>query len=61
MTDRCTPPATVADLDHQAAARACATVHHQGQSVRVAVAWIDTMHTRAQRRAERHPRGHRAA
>ncbi len=61
MTDRNTPLEPRADLDHQAAARACATVRHHGQSVRAASAWIDTMHARAQRRAERHPRGHRAA
>ncbi|MDO3013301.1 amidohydrolase [Mycobacteroides abscessus subsp. abscessus] len=61
MITRSTSLTPVSERDHQAAAHASAPVHHPGQSVRAAAAWIDTMHARAQRRAERHPRSHRAA
>lgn len=61
MTQRSASLSTVTGLDRQAGANAAARVHSHGQSVRAAGAWIDTLHARAQRRAERHPRSHRAA
>lgn len=61
MTHRTQTMAAVTGLDYQAGANAGGRAHHTGQSVRAAVAWIDTMHSRAARRAERHPRTHRAA
>jgi hypothetical protein len=62
MTHRTASLATIAGLDRQAGANASARAHGHGQSVRVAHAWIDILHTRAQRRAERHNNhSHRAA
>ncbi|TXH22923.1 MAG: amidohydrolase [Mycobacterium sp.] len=61
MTHRAESLAAVTGLDYQAGANAGGRAHHPGQSVRVAEAWIDTLHSRRQRRAERHPRAHRAA
>jgi hypothetical protein len=52
---------TITGLDRQAGTNASARTHGDGQSVRVAHCWIDTPHTRAQRRAERHNRSHRTA
>jgi hypothetical protein len=62
MTNRTASMAAITGLDRQAGANASAHAHSHGQSVRVAHAWIDILHTRAQRRAERHNNHpHRAA
>ena len=61
MTHRTETLAAATGLDRQAGTNAGGRAHHPGQSVRAAVAWIDSLHSRAQRRAERHPRTHRAA
>jgi len=61
MTHRTASLAASTGLDRQAGANASARAHGAGQSVRIAHCWIDTLHTRAQRRAERHNRSHRAA
>lgn len=53
--------ATLTGLDRQAGANASAHIYPDGQSVRVAYSWIDTLHTRAQRRAERHNRSQQRA
>jgi hypothetical protein len=63
MTHRSTATsAAITGLDRQAGANTSTHTHGDGQSVRVAHSWIDTLHTRAQRRAERRNRSqHRAA
>jgi hypothetical protein len=61
MTNRTASMAAITGLDRQAGANASAHAHSDGQSVRVAHVWIDILYTRAQRRAERHNRSHRAA
>lgn len=61
MTHRTQTLAAVTGLDRQAGTNTGGRAHHHGQSVRAAVAWIDSLQSRAQRRAERHPRTHRAA
>ena len=53
--------AAISGLDRQAGANASTHAYADGQSVRVAHSWIDTLHTRAQRRAERHNRSHHRA
>jgi hypothetical protein len=45
-----------ATLDQRGGAAVAGCVHHQGHSAILAVAWIETLHNRAERSAERHLR-----
>jgi hypothetical protein len=52
------PTATV---DQRGGIAAAGCTHHQGHSALIASVWIETLHCRAQRRAERRNRSPRAA
>lgn len=43
-------------VDQRGGAAAAGAVHHQGHAELTAAAWIETLHSRAQRSAERHLR-----
>lgn len=43
-------------VDQRGGLAAAGCIHHQGYSAIVAAAWIELLHSRAQRRAERHAR-----
>ncbi|MCX2715236.1 hypothetical protein [Mycolicibacterium sp. J2] len=45
-----------AAVDQRAGAAAAGRTHHHGHSALLAAAWIETLNSRAQRRAERHVR-----
>lgn len=52
ITRRSTLVATV--VDERAGAATVGRAHHHGHAAIIAAAWIETLHSRAQRRAERH-------
>jgi len=55
-----TPPAVLDNLiAGQAGAAAAGTAHRAGYAARTARVWAETLHSRAQIRAERHLRGSR--
>ena len=43
-------------VDHRAGAAAVGHCHQQGHAAVLAAAWIETLHNRAERKAERHLR-----
>lgn len=60
MTPRTPTHAAPTALDRRGGRAATDTVQEHRRSVSQANAWIDTLHTRAAYRAERHPRRRRA-
>lgn len=48
-------------VDQRGGTAAAGRTHHHGQSEIIAAAWIESLHSRAQRNAERRERAHRAA
>ena len=48
-------------MDQRGGVAATGCTHRQGHSALIATAWIETLHSRAERSAERHNRAPRAA